>query len=63
MNRTLITVIALTLLSGCSTAIQGGSGQLFELSERHVVYRDLTVPEGAGDVPERQHIRVPDIQP
>lgn len=42
---------------------EGGSGQLFELSERHVIYRDLTVPEGLGNEPQRQNVTAPGIAP
>lgn len=63
MKKIILTLISLALLSGCSTVMRGGSGQLFELSERHVVYRDLTVPEGIGNEPERQNITAPGIAP
>ncbi|EKN5159587.1 TPA: lipoprotein [Yersinia enterocolitica] len=63
MKKIIFALIALTLLSGCTTSMKGGSGQLFELSDRHVIYRDLTVPAGLGNEPVRQDVTAPDIQP
>jgi len=63
MKKFIFIFAALVLLSGCTTSMKGGSGQLFELSDRHVVYRDLTVPEGLGNEPTRQNVTAPDIQP
>ncbi|HEN3452051.1 TPA: membrane lipoprotein lipid attachment site-containing protein [Yersinia enterocolitica] len=63
MKKIIFAIIALALLSGCTTSMKGGSGQLFELSDRHVIYRDLTAPEGLGNEPVRQAVTAPDIQP
>ena len=63
MKKLIFIFTALVLLSGCTTSMKGGSGQLFELSERHVIYRDLTAPEGLGNEPTRQNVTAPDIQP
>lgn len=48
----LVAFIAFLILPGCTTTMKGGSGQLFRLSEHHVVYRDLTVPVSLGNEPE-----------
>ena len=51
----LVAFIALLVLPGCTTTtMKGGSGQLFKLSEHQVVYRDLTVPVGLGNEPEKR---------
>ncbi|BBW89496.1 lipoprotein [Klebsiella pneumoniae] len=63
MKKMLLTLLSLALLSGCAQKFQGGSGQLFQLSERHVIYRDLTVPESLGNEPVRQNVSAPDIAP
>ncbi|NQD64130.1 membrane lipoprotein lipid attachment site-containing protein [Enterobacter sp. CM29] len=64
MKKIICVIIAALLLSACTTTtMHGGSGQLFQLSDRHVVYRDLTVPVGLGNEPERQSVNVPGIQP
>lgn len=63
MQKLILVAVSIALLSGCSTTFKGGSGQLFELSDRHVIYRDLTVPEGLGNEPVRQSVSAPDIAP
>ncbi|EAO9157912.1 membrane lipoprotein lipid attachment site-containing protein [Salmonella enterica] len=63
MKKIILILTAFALLSGCSTTMKGGSGQLFELSERHVIYRDLTAPEGPGNEPQRQNVTTPGIAP
>lgn len=62
-EKIILILTTIALLSGCSTTMKGGSGQLFELSERHVIYRDLTVPEGLGNEPQRQNVTAPGIAP
>lgn len=61
-------IIAMTLfcslLTGCSTSsYDSGHDQLFQLSDRHVIYRDLTVPASMGNLPEKQEITSPGIEP
>lgn len=52
-------LLAVILLSGCSmTTFDSGTDHLFQLTERHVVYRDLTVPESMSNLSEPQ-----DFQP
>jgi len=63
MKKTVIVMLSLLLLAGCSQKFKGGSGQLFQLSQRNVVYRDLTVPEDLGNLPVRQSVSAPDIAP
>lgn len=63
MKKIICVVAVVLLLSGCTTTMHGGSGQLFQLSDRHVIYRDLTVPIGLGNEPERHDVTVPGIQP
>ncbi|WP_345831109.1 hypothetical protein AAGR08_23735 (plasmid) [Pantoea sp. BRR-3P] len=55
MNKAIFAFAIAALLSGCSTTMKGGSGQLFQLSDRHVIYRDLTVPVGLGNEPVKQN--------
>lgn len=51
-------------LTGCSTSgYDSGHDQLFQLSERHVIYRDLTVPASTGNLPETQAITAPGLEP
>lgn len=60
----LATVLLCLFLTGCSTSeYDSGHDQLFRLSERHVVYRDLTVPASAGNLPEKQEITTPGTEP
>ena len=65
MKKSALIVLSLLLLAGCTTQkFQGGSGQLFQLSQRNVVYRDLTVPVSLGNEPIRQkNVTAPDITP
>ncbi|HCQ8318515.1 TPA: hypothetical protein OMD88_004820 [Klebsiella pneumoniae] len=64
MKKLTLIVFPLLLLAGCTTQkFQGGSGQLFQLSQRNVVYRDLTVPVSLGNEPTRQNVTAPDIAP
>lgn len=63
MKKTALIVLSLFLLAGCTQKFQGGSGQLFQLSQRNVVYRDLTVPVSLGNEPVRQNVTAPDIAP
>ncbi|NIH07061.1 hypothetical protein [Providencia rettgeri] len=52
MRYLLLTVV---LLTGCSTTtFDSGTDYLYQLTERHVVYRDLTVPESMGNLAEPQ---------
>jgi len=58
------TVMVCLLLTGCSVSrFDSGHDQLFRLSERHVIYRDLTVPASTGNLPEKQEISVPGAEP
>ncbi|EAS6500099.1 hypothetical protein EA868_23165 [Salmonella enterica] len=57
------TVILCLFLTGCSSRYDSGHDQLFQLSDRHVIYRDLTVPASMGNLPEKQEITSPGIEP
>lgn len=63
VKKFIIAFIAALLLPGCTTTMKGGSGQLFQLSDRHIIYRDLTVPVGLANEPERQNVTAPGIAP
>lgn len=63
MKKIALVLLPLVLLAGCAEKFKGGSGQLFQLSQRNVVYRDLTVPESLGNEPVRQNVSAPDITP
>lgn len=39
------TVILCLFMTGCAQRYESGHDQLFELSERHIIYRDLTVTD------------------
>ncbi|HFG2879913.1 TPA: hypothetical protein ACF926_004921 [Escherichia coli] len=55
--------IATVFMTGCAQRYESGHDQLFELSERHIIYRDLTVPASMSNLPEKQQISVPGIEP
>ncbi|ENA6928700.1 hypothetical protein ABGC70_004364 [Escherichia coli] len=57
------TVILCLFMTGCAQRYESGHDQLFELSERHIIYRDLTVPASMSNSPEKQQISVPGIEP
>lgn len=63
MKKISLVLLSSLLLAGCAQEFKGGSGQLFQLSQRNVVYRDLTVPESLGNEPIRQNVTAPDIAP
>lgn len=64
MKKIIFTLAVAGLLSGCTTSMKGGSGQLFQLSDRHVIYRDLTAPIGLGNEPLKQNVTdMPGIAP
>ncbi|MEH5341896.1 hypothetical protein PO512_20535, partial [Escherichia coli] len=47
------TVILCLFMTGCAQRYESGHDQLFELSERHIIYRDLTVPASMSNLPEK----------
>lgn len=56
MKYLLCIAIVLPMLAGCSKEPYKGNGEYFELSNRHVIYRDLTRPFGmdnTGEVVEK----------
>ncbi|HFP9989827.1 TPA: hypothetical protein ACHYLP_004276 [Escherichia coli] len=59
----IIFVAFLAIMTGCAQRYESGHDQLFELSERHIIYRDLTVPASMSNLPEKQQISVPGIEP
>ena len=49
--------IAIGSLSGCAEhRYDSSSDRLFQLSERHIVFRDLTVPAMTGNEPRAVHM-------
>lgn len=57
-------ILPLFLLSGCSmTTFDSGTDYLYQLTERHVVYRDLTVPESMNNLSEKQDFRPVRVEP
>ncbi|EBP0126885.1 hypothetical protein ABSP78_004865 [Salmonella enterica subsp. enterica serovar 1,4,[5],12:i:-] len=63
MKIIIATALFCSLLTGCSSRYDSGHDQLFQLSDRHVIYRDLTVPASMGNLPEKQEITSPGIEP
>ncbi|TDN48066.1 hypothetical protein [Scandinavium goeteborgense] len=64
MKKVIFALLVTCVLSGCTTSMKGGSGQIYNLSERHVIYRDLTAPVSLGNEPVKPAVvSTPGIAP